>query len=146
MAAKGKSHEVIKAAIVLRWGRSCPDNFCFGPETGLRLDPHNYVEPDFIVFSRAKRLAQTLGPDVLLVVEVADASLDYDLRRKPLLYSSFGVREFWVIDAARRLVHRHRQGGPDGFADIAAVEANERLIPVYAPEAFGFALDDLEEV
>ena len=146
MAAKGSRHKTIKAAINLRWGRFCPDGFGFVPETGLRLDPLNYLEPDFIVFTRAKRLAETQGPDVLLAVEVADSSLDYDLRRKPLVYATFGVRELWVIDAARRLVHRHAEVTPEGYAEIRTSRSDERLVPHHAPDAFAFALDDLEDV
>lgn len=145
MSAKGSRHESIKAALNFRWGRVCPANYGFVPETGLRLDPHNYLEPDFILFSRSKRLADVRGPDVLLAVEVADSSLDYDLRRKPLVYAAFGVRELWVIDAARRVVHRHVAVGRDGFADVGVCGADERLTPSHAPDAFAFALDDLED-
>ena len=146
MSAKGSRHESIKTGIVLRWGRSCPPGFAFSPETGLRLDPRNYLEPDFIVFSRAKRLAETRGPDVLLAVEVADSSLDYDLRRKPLVYAAFGICELWVIDAARRVVHRHTEVTPDGYAEITTCDADERLAPSHAPGAFGFALDELDDL
>jgi hypothetical protein len=38
---------------------------------------------------------------VLLVVAVADSSRRYDTTRKAELYASSGVRELWVIDAAR---------------------------------------------
>ena len=146
MSAKGSRHETIKAALVLRWGRVCPESFLFVPETGLRLDPLTYLEPDFIVFARTKRLADIGGPDVLLAVEVADSSLDYDLRRKPLVYATFGVRELWVIDAARRVVHCHRDAGPQGYADVRECGAEERLVPRHAPESFAFALDGLEAV
>ena len=146
MSAKASRQESIKAALVLRWGRVCPAGLGFVPETGLRLDPHNYLEPDFILFSRAKRLADVRGPDVLLAVEVADTSLDYDLRRKPLVYAAFGVRELWVIDAARRRVHRHADAGPEGYVDIREYEAHERLTPHHAPDTFGFVLDDLEDL
>ena len=146
MSAKGSRHEAIKAAIVVRWGRVCPDGFLFVPETGLRLDPLNYLEPDFIVVSRAKRLAETRGPDVLLAVEVADSSLDYDLRRKPLVYAAFGVLELWVIDAARRIVHRHDGVHVDGYGRVEAVDATTRLAPRHAPDAFAFALDALEDL
>ena len=127
-------------------GRLCPAECGFIPETGLRLDPHTYLEPDFIVFSRAKRLADLRGPDVLLAIEVADSSLDYDLRRKPLGYAIFGVRELWVIDAARRIVHRHADAGPDGYSDVRVYASHERLTPRDAPEAFAFVLNDLEEL
>ena len=146
MSAKGSRHESIKAALVLRWGRVCPAGYGFVPETGLRLDPHHYLEPDFILFSRSKRLADVGGPDVLLAVEVADSSLDHDLRRKPLVYAAFGVRELWVIDAARRTVHRHVDVGRDGYGDIREYGSQEALAPRHAPDAFALALDDLEDL
>ena len=146
MAAKGSRHEAIKVALNVFWGRACPPGFVFAPETGLRLDPLNYLEPDFIVFARTKRLAEIGGPDVLLAVEVADSSLDYDLRRKPLVYAAFGVRELWVIDAARRTMHRHDGAGPEGYARVEESDATVPLIPRHAPEAFAFALDALEQL
>ena len=146
MAAKGSRHEGLKASINHRWGRLCPDHHAFVPETGLRLDEHTYLEPDFIVFRRTKTLARVKGPDLLLVVEVADSSLDYDLRRKPLVYAGFGVPELWVVDAARRVVHRHLDPGPTGFGTVRVSGAAERLVPALAPEAFAFALDALEEI
>ena len=146
MSAKGSRHEGIKAAISFRWGRSCPLGYMFVPETGVRLDEHTYLEPDFIVYARTKPLAEVKGPDILLAVEVVDSSLDYDLRRKPLVYAGFGVRELWVIDASRRAVHRHLEPGAAGYAMIGELPASERLVPTFAPEAFGFALDELEEI
>jgi Uma2 family endonuclease len=146
MAAKGNRHESIKAAIVVVWGRACPLDHAFVPETGLRLDDHNYVEPDFIVFSRTTLLKNLMGPDVLLAVEVADSSLDYDLRRKPLVYASFGVRELWVIDVANRRVHVHRAVRPDGYAEIVSFQSGDLLTPLFAPAELAFALDGLEEI
>ena len=146
MSAKGSRHEAIKAALNVYWGRVCPDGFLFVPETGLRLDPLHYLEPDFIVVARTKRLAEIGGPDVLLAVEVADSSLDYDLRRKPLVYAAFGVRELWVIDAARRVVHCHEGAGPQGYTEVRECGADEHLVPRHAPEGFAFALDALEAV
>ena len=146
MAAKGNRHESIKAAINVLWGRACPLDHAFVPETGLRLDDHNYVEPDFVVFSRATLLKNLRGPDVLLAVEVADSSLDYDLRRKPLVYSSFGVRELWVIDAANRRAHTHRDVRPKGYADVDCFPPVDVLVPAFAPAELAFALDGLEEI
>ena len=146
MSAKGNRHEGIKVSLNALWGRVCPLNVVFAPETALRLNPTNYLEPDFIVFARTTRLVDVKGPDVLLAIEVADPSLDYDLRRKPLVYAAFGVRELWVIDAARRIVHVHQSAGQDGYADVRQCGPDARLSPCQAPDAFAFALDDLEEL
>ena len=144
MSPKGNRHEAIKVALALTWGKGCPDGYAFAPETGLTLDKSTYLEPDFIVFERSVALRSVGGPEVLLAVEVADRSLDYDLGRKSLIFAAYGVRELWVIDAARRVVHVHLGPGQGGYASIAVRQASERLEPTVAPQAFAFALDDLE--
>lgn len=71
-------------------------------------------EPDVAVIE-PKREYQTRHPrgdEVLLVVEVSDTTVAFDLTRKAVLYACAGVREYWVLDLVRRMlvVHRH----PDG--------------------------------
>jgi Uma2 family endonuclease len=143
MSPKGARHERLKIALARHWGKVSPAEFIVAQETGLTLDELTYVEPDFIIFRRGSDLEALRGPDVLLAVEVADSSLDYDLNRKPLIYAEHGVQELWVIDAARRLAHVHLGAGPGGYAWTAVREASERLEPQQAPRAFAFALDEL---
>ena len=83
---------------------------------------------------------------MLLAVEVADSSLDYDLRRKPLVYAAFGVREIWVIDAARRIVHRHEGPEVRGYATVQQCGSRDLLVPRHAPAAFASALEGLDEL
>ena len=142
--AKGSRHETLKIALTFLWGKACPGGFMFAQEPGFRLDPHNYLEPDFFVFARTKRFVELEGPDVLLVVEIADSSLGYDLGRKAGVYAAFGVRELWVVDAARRVIHRHDGVTAEGYTIIDEHGPAVRLVPRYAPEAFAFALDGLE--
>ena len=146
MSPKGNRHEVIKSGLILHWGRRCPEGWAFVPETGLTLSKQTYLEPDFVVFERSISLGALRGPDVRLAVEIADSSLDYDLRRKPLIFAEHGVRELWVIDAARRVVHVHLGPGPGGYAWIVQRDASDRLEPTHAPREFAFALDELEPI
>ena len=146
MSPKGARHESIKAALVLFWGKRCPQGFVFVPETGLRFDEHTYLEPDFVVYEDGLELASLRGPEILLAVEVADSSLDYDLRRKPSIYAEHGVRELWVIDATRRVVHVHMGPGQGGYARVTVRQASERLEPAEAPREFAVALDELKPV
>jgi Uma2 family endonuclease len=144
MSPKGYRHEGLKGTINRLWGRHCPDGFDFLPETGLYLSDRTYLEPDFVVFPAAVSLRDLKGPDVLLAIEVADSSLDYDLKRKPGIYASFGVMELWVIDVAHRVTHVHRDPGERGYAGVERQPASARLQPRHAPAALGFALDDLD--
>lgn len=143
MSPRGYRHEGLKGAINRFWGRLCPDAYDYVPETGLYLSDFVYLEPDFVVFESAVGLKNLRGPDVLLAIEVADSSIRYDLRTKPGIYAEHGVRELWVVDAARRRTHVHRDPGPAGYASVGIVAAQDRLEPRHAPAELGFVLDEL---
>ena len=68
-----------------------------------------------------------LGRDALLVVEVAESSLRYDLQVNLPLYAQAGVPEVWVVDleGKRVLVHRKPEGG--GYREAEALGSGARL-------------------
>ena len=56
--------------------------------------------------------------DVLLLIEVADSSLQYDQAVKLPLYARAGVREVWLVDLVRNEVQVHREPTPGGFGFV----------------------------
>ena len=56
--------------------------------------------------------------DVLLLIEVADSSLQYDQAVKLPLYARAGVREVWLVDLVRNEVQVHREPAPSGFGFV----------------------------
>jgi Uma2 family endonuclease len=55
--------------------------------------------------------------DVLLLVEVADSSLAFDLGPKLALYARHAVPEVWIVDLPGRSVEVCRGRGPEGYAE-----------------------------
>src|SRR6188474_1793680 len=49
--------------------------------------------------------------DVLLLVEVSDSTLRYDLGKRASLYAAHGIPEYWVFDLQHDRVWRHRAPG-----------------------------------
>ena len=144
MSPKGAHHEVLKGALLRRWYRAAPDGFDLVPETTFRLSEDTYLEPDVVVFPRPPGLWALTAANALLVVEIADSSLRYDMGRKAALYAGFGVRELWVIDAVRLATRVFRDPGPVGYAEARDVEASDLLTPLLAPPAFALRLDELD--
>ena len=76
------------------------------------------------------------GPDILLAVEVAVSTLDYDLRPKPRIYARCGMLELWAIDAIQRCTHVHRGPQGDSWASITEhgpdFELTHTAIPGFA--------------
>jgi Uma2 family endonuclease len=102
------------------------------------------AEPDVVIYPRASGLQGLTGPGVLLVVEIADASLRYDIGRKAALYAGFGIRELWVIDAVRLTARVFREPAADGYRNASDFGPANRITPLIAPEAFALRLDELE--
>ena len=144
MSAKGIRHEVVKVALLHRWYRSAPAAVNLAPETTFRLSEDTYLEPDVVIYDRATGLKALSGSDVLLVVEIADSSLRYDVGCKAALYASFGVRELWVIDAVRMTTRIFREPGADGYRSIDDHTADALLTPLVAPADFALRLNDLD--
>lgn len=134
MSPKGGRHEWIKGELNRFIQRAAPEHIAVIPETTLRLDARTFVEPDFCVFRRDLDLKALDGPAVLLAIEVADSSLNYDKGRKIGIYAAYGVREVWVVDAISATIWVHRRLGANGYAEIAELPSSELVTPILAPE------------
>ncbi len=144
MSPKGNQHEVVKVALVDRWIRARPDECRLAQETTFRLSADTYLEPDIVIYPRDSGLKGLSGPSVLLVVEIADSSLRYDMGRKAALYASFGVRELWVIDAVRLSARVFSAPSSNGYGETLDFGASDLLAPRFAPQEFALRLDDLD--
>ena len=144
MSPKGNQHEVMKAALLRRWYRAVPDEYDLVPETTFRLADDTYLEPDVVIYPRSSGIRGLNVATALLVVEIADSSLRYDMGRKAALYAGFGIRELWVIDAVKLTTRVFREPGPDGYGDARDCAASDELRPAFAPDAFALRLDELE--
>ena len=134
---------VLHAAIVARLASHFSQRL--GPigvvwcQNPLRLDDISEPEPDIAILRPRADFYMTAHPgaaDVLLVIEVADTSLAYDLGTKVPLYARHGIPEVWVIDAATRhsRVFRRPVGnggtgpsGGSGYAEEMFVEPHEAV-------------------
>lgn len=137
MSPKGAEHEATRLAIA-RWlrGRWAAKFDCL-QELTLTVDDGTVVEPDFALFKpgidlRKRRLK---GTDIHLVIEVADSSLGYDLKKKSKKYAAFGVAEYWVIDANTGEAYVHRGPEKRAWSEMRKVAPHGSLAPLCAPKA-----------
>ena len=143
MLAKGNRHEMLKSALTLYWARRLPDDLVFVTETTFRLMTDTYLEPDFVFYPKSSGIPGLSAATARLVVEIADASLGYDLGRKAALYASFGIAELWVVDAVRLDTHVHRQPSAGGYGVVQTLAKDRRLSP-QASSALAVTLGELE--
>ena len=71
--------------------------------------------------------------DVLLVIEVADSSLEYDREVKAHLYGRAGIPETWVKNLPEGCIERFTEPGDKGYARHTIHRRGETLAPVSLP-------------
>jgi Uma2 family endonuclease len=143
MAPKGVRHEAIRNELAFHLARRCPADLRVASEAPLTLAADEFVEPDLFVHTRSVRLADVRGDTTLLVVEIADSSLAYDLDTKAGIYAVCGVREYWVVNARTLETRVHRQPSAAGYGNVNNMPAGARLTPHLAPD-LSISLSDLD--
>jgi hypothetical protein len=90
-------------------------------------------EPDVALLKIREDYYESSHPepqDVLLLIEVAANSIDYDREVKRAIYAVNGIAEFLIIDVARRTLEVHRQPLPTGHYDEVETLAANDLIEI----------------
>lgn len=81
------------------------DGFHVRNQMGFDVGTDNDPGPDLAVVRGTRRdLAGRTPTEAVMVVEVADSSLFFDITTKAELYATAGVPEYWVIDLEHRAV------------------------------------------
>jgi Uma2 family endonuclease len=129
MAGAGRRHQRIVAALSAQLVEKLRNQRCesFIAPFDVRLphpdqsanDATNVVQPDLLVYCDPKKHDERGGvgaPDFVIEV-LSPGSGGHDHVRKLRLYESFGVKEYWIVDGANRLVLVYLRDG-DGFAPV----------------------------
>lgn len=121
------------------------DNAIVQPQGSVRLDTYYEPEPDLVLLrprtdfyaTRHRRPA-----DVLLVIEVADSSLEYDRDVKAPIYASAGIPEYWLADLNANVVWRYCSPQEGTYRSVEALHRGQWLAPLLLP-ACEIAVDAL---
>lgn len=113
-------------------------------EKPLHLEALSSVpEPDICVCSNPDlRAYGTDSTRALLVVEVADATLTYDLTTKSKLYAEATIPEYWVVDLRHEVVHVFREPRGGAYQTRVTHQPGSRVAPISWPD-FEVAVDAL---
>lgn len=145
--------ELIRGEIVLKMSKGDFHSYCvrelnrlFGELAGNQViiniqDPvrlaESEPEPDVSLLVKRDhkyRHGKPTAADVLLLIEVADSSVDYDRNVKGPLYAENAIQEYWIVNLQERCVEVHREPQADGaFAKIEKRIPGEQLSPLLLP-------------
>lgn len=112
--------------------RAFGTGFFIRVQSPLRQGNHD-PEPDLAVVPGNARTAQQMPTSALLVVEVADSSLYYDVGRKAEIYAAAGLADYWVLDIEDRQLLVFRDPDPSGYRTKLTLAETDTISPLAAP-------------
>ena len=129
------------AAVVERFARrfhQSANGFLVRTQQPLLLNSYSEPVPDFSLVRLLPDYHVTAHPtpaEVLLTVEVADTTLQYDLDEKAPLYAESAVPELWIVDLTRREVIRFADPKDGSYREREVASAAAHISPMLLPEA-----------
>ncbi|HEY9847282.1 MAG TPA: Uma2 family endonuclease, partial [Candidatus Caenarcaniphilales bacterium] len=99
----------------------------------IQLSERSEPQPDLVLLKpRADFYAQAhpQPKDILLIVEVADTSVDYDRQVKIPLYAQAGIIETWLLDLIKEFVEVYRQPVAGEYREIQQLQRQQLLSPL----------------
>jgi Uma2 family endonuclease len=128
----------------------------FGPGWEVRtqgpigLDEESEPEPDVAVVPGGPDDYRSAHPSrPVLIVEIAESSLDLDRHRKGSLYARARLPDYWVLNLVDRVLEIYREPGPDPsapfgqrYAHREVLDASARVTPL-AAEGSTIAVSEL---
>ena len=103
----------------------------------VRLSDWSEPQPDIMLLKPRSDDYYDSHPtpsDVLVLIEVADSSIDYDRKTKLPLYARNGIKEFWIIDLNAQRLERYNQPNETGYGHCETLDKTGKISPVGLPD------------
>jgi Uma2 family endonuclease len=133
MAPVGPEHGSTVDQTMLSFGQRLPaKNYYLRIQNPLRLGDSEPFPDIAIVPGKPSDYRQHHPTTALLVIEIADTSLEYDRTEKMSLYASAGIPEYWIVNLVERCLEVYRE--PVSPAEGTAFNARYKWLRYYSLE------------
>ena len=99
--------------------------------------PSSEPQPDVMLLAPRDDFYDFAKPrpqDVLLLVEIADSSLQYDREVKLPYYASLEIPETWIVNLRDDRVEAHTEPSPQGYRATRIYERGDSISPTAFPD------------
>lgn len=137
MAPIGSEHADWVDRLTRFFIKNVPEDITVRSQNPVHLDEHNEPQPDLALLRPRKqpyRQAHPRAEDVLLIIEVADTSQNYDRNVKVPLYARYGIPEVWLLDIRRNCLEIYQAPNEQGYRLMLKPSRDERITPMKLTE------------
>jgi Uma2 family endonuclease len=138
MSPIGSAHAGMVKRFIRLFSKFAKERYAIAAQDPLRLDDHSEPQPDFMLLKPSADDYFSRHPepdDVFLVIEVSDASLDYDREQKVPAYGGAGILEVWIVNLRDLALEIYREPQFTGYGNKTVVRAGATIAPLAFPDA-----------
>jgi Uma2 family endonuclease len=138
MSPIGPFHGGLVNRLIRLFGKLSNGRWMMSAQNPLRLDDHSEPEPDFMLLKPSPDDYTSRHPepeDVFLLIEVAEASLDFDRKEKLPAYGRAGIAEVWIVNLRNQTVEVYREPHFTGYGSKTILHTGDQAVPQAFPDA-----------
>jgi Uma2 family endonuclease len=131
MSPIGKLHARCVKFLAKYLIRLLSDGYVVGVQDPIVLNDDSEPQPDLSIVRFKDDFYKDELPgskDVLLIIEVADTSVDFDRNVKLRKYAAAGIPESWLIDLASDRVEAHTEPKQSGYGLVKIYGRGENAV------------------
>jgi Uma2 family endonuclease len=143
MSPKGTKHAVCCTRLIAVLLPLLKNQYSLRCQDPITLPKGSAPEPDLTIVTAQDYIAGHPTPkDILLVIEIADTSLDYDRGVKAILYAEADIAHYWLIDVINARLEAYSQPR-QGIYTRLEVYLPEDQVCLPLPQVQQFRLDQV---
>ncbi len=130
MSPIGRKHAVCVARISKRLESKLGNQVILWVQNPIDLANKSQPQPDIAVLKYRDDFYEKALPtpaDILLIIEVADSSLEYDRDVKANLYAAAGIPQMWLFDVNTKTITGFSQPLESGYKQIYHYTQGDQL-------------------
>ena len=137
MAAKGTRHTVANTELMGELLLLLAKKAKIRCQEPIALPNNTEPEPDIVIAKLRSDNYVNSHPspsDIILVIEVANSSLDFDRNTKANLYAAAGIQEYWIVNLIDNRLEIYRQPNSTIYTEIRIISSTDSVALPQFPE------------
>lgn len=144
-AVAGPAHNASVARANRGMSRLVGDRAIVFVQSSVRVSQWSEPAPDIALLRPRDDFYASKHPgpeDILLIVEVSDSSLKFDLGTKARLYAETGVLEYWIVDIQNDCLFAYSDIHENAYRAVRQYRRGDSIAPLLLPDCV-IAIDAL---
>ncbi|MEQ9425162.1 MAG: Uma2 family endonuclease [Cyclobacteriaceae bacterium] len=130
MSPIGARHAFVVKNLLRVLSKLSAEEFTLGIQDPIRLDNNSEPEPDVSVAKGDISKYQNNHPtskDLLLIVEVAESTLNFDRDVKIPLYASSGIKEYWIVNIPENQIEVYQSPQGNNYSSKSIYTQGDKI-------------------